>query len=194
MTRRFPAADRATRYRRSSLVECSRSSPSIPTGSKKAVAASSNAIPCLASLVAAFFSSHSKTTYVYTKYSRSAISIPACAYHRLRSSRRVPFKRSFQCNNIDAKPPLERCDLSAIAALHHSPWLTGYSHSIAGGVANGARDRSNAIPDLNTRPANGCSQALRRIPHGLFTLIISSAAFPLPARAFATLYSLTPKF
>lgn len=64
----FPAAERANRNRRGSALECSRSSPSIPSGSKNAVPASSNEIPCLTSLAAAFLGSHSNTIYVYTKH------------------------------------------------------------------------------------------------------------------------------
>ncbi len=72
MTRMLPADDRASLNRLASVAEWSRSSPSRPAESKKAVPASSKETPCLVLLLAAFLVSHSNTNYVYTKRELSA--------------------------------------------------------------------------------------------------------------------------
>lgn len=56
---------------RSWAVECFVSSPSRPFGSEKAVAASSNEIPCFSRFVVAFRSSHSNILCIYITKERS---------------------------------------------------------------------------------------------------------------------------
>src|SRR6185369_18001847 len=58
----------ANRNRRGSDSECSKSSPSKPSGSRNAVAASSKDTPCLRQLLWAFRRSQSNMSYVYTIY------------------------------------------------------------------------------------------------------------------------------